>query len=351
MPPRRTSAWDDILIDPALLAESATAHQPPTPAVPKNSAWTAADETKLLDFLAQEAAAAGDGANFKAPTYTSAAALLNQSITKGGPKTADSCKSKYQKLKGIYQVVCDIIGNSGWAWDDVRGACIGPANEGTWDAWVEKNPKAAPFRNAGWMHLDTFRTLIPDAVPRGTHVFRPHIAPSQPVSQPSQDDDEEPYPDWPPSDGENDVPHESAHEKPESDSEDEKENQLAPKTPAVSRKRPAETPGTSVAKKARVSGGAAALQDIAGQALDFNTIFRDAFAPQASKNNVPPTPVHLKKAIDQVKKLERWLDNLRLITLIDVLENSKNAIDAYNSLLDDEELRVLWVKRKVGIPI
>ncbi|KAJ7698022.1 hypothetical protein B0H17DRAFT_927741 [Mycena rosella] len=108
---------------------------------------------------------AGDNVNFGKPFWTSVAADLNQQLTKGAPKDADSCKSKYNKLKLVYSTVHEIIQNSGWAWENECGACIGSVNEGTWDAYVEKNPKAAPFRNARWIHLEAFQMMIPADAP------------------------------------------------------------------------------------------------------------------------------------------------------------------------------------------
>ncbi|KAJ6560897.1 hypothetical protein DFH09DRAFT_1316511 [Mycena vulgaris] len=354
MPPRHRDPETDIPIDPVHLAESATAIQaaPGPPPKSKASSWPLQDEKALLAFLLERVAEAGDGCNFTKVTWTAAAVVLNQQITKGGPKTGDSCKSKYQKLKALFLLVRDIINNSGWAWDDTRGACIGPANEGTWEAWVVKNPKAEPFRNAGWCHLDAFRTLMPEAAPRGTHVFRAQVTPPQrlfPRSQLDQDDD--PY-EWGNSDDENEGLKEKNSDS--SDEDTDKENELpanTPKMPATSRKRTAATPAsaTGTAKKARVSG-AAALQDIAGQALDFNAILRDAFGPTApaGTTNVPPTPVRLQKAIKRAQKLETWMEKEQLVSLLEVLEEKRGAINVYDSL-DDEELRIRWVKRKVGI--
>jgi hypothetical protein len=41
----------------------------------------------------------------------------------------------------------------------------------------------------------------------------------------------------------------------------------------------------------------------------------------------------------------------KLVSLLEVLEASKSAVDVYESLEDDDELRILWVKRKVGITV
>jgi hypothetical protein len=123
----------------------------------------------------------------------------------------------------------------------------------------------------------------------------------------------------------------------------------------VSRKRTAAAHATGTAKKPRVSGGAAALTDIAGQFTDFNDIIRVAFGGPGPSNStsidMPPTPVRLQNAIKRARTLETWMEKGKLVSLLEVLEASKSAVDVYESLEDDDELRILWVKRKVGITV
>ena len=75
------------------------------------------------------------------------------------------------QLKATYEVVKAIWANSGWSWDDDKGADITPEKKGTWDDYVAKHPAAQPFRNAGWVHLDEFDSLGPSSA-KGGHVFR-----------------------------------------------------------------------------------------------------------------------------------------------------------------------------------
>lgn len=67
-----------------------------------NAYWTTADETVLLEHLKLNAAAAGDGASFKAPTFLSASVAVNAIRTKGGPKTASACKNKFSAVRVKY---------------------------------------------------------------------------------------------------------------------------------------------------------------------------------------------------------------------------------------------------------
>lgn len=66
---------------------------------------------------------------------------------------------------------------------------------------------------------------------------------------------------------------------------------------------------------------------------------------------MPPTPVRLQNAIKRARTLETWMEKGKLVSLLEVLEASKSAVDVYESLEDDDELRILWVKRKVGITV
>jgi hypothetical protein len=62
------------------------------------SYWTEGDETRLVQFLLDHQAEAGDGANFKASIWNAAADELSKHVTKGGPKTSGSCKSKWERV-------------------------------------------------------------------------------------------------------------------------------------------------------------------------------------------------------------------------------------------------------------
>ena len=57
--------------------------------------WTVEDEASLLEFLNERKSKAGNGLNFKQPDWNAATAHINTNITRGAPKTADSCRSKY----------------------------------------------------------------------------------------------------------------------------------------------------------------------------------------------------------------------------------------------------------------
>ena len=83
----------------------------------------------------------------------------------------------FVQLKSIYDVVNAVRSNSGWKWDDEKGADITPANKGAWDEYIADHPKAASFRNKGWVHLALF-DVLGGAPPKGIHVFRASQDPS-----------------------------------------------------------------------------------------------------------------------------------------------------------------------------
>ena len=66
------------------------------------SIWTLEDESQLVSFLLDHRAEAGDGANFKMTVWNAAAEELSKHVTKGGPKTGASCKSKWDRVCAIY---------------------------------------------------------------------------------------------------------------------------------------------------------------------------------------------------------------------------------------------------------
>ena len=67
--------------------------------------WTADDEEFLATFLLEHKAEAGDGANFKNPTFSALGKELDLHkesdghTKKGGSKNVDVCKSKWSRVR------------------------------------------------------------------------------------------------------------------------------------------------------------------------------------------------------------------------------------------------------------
>jgi len=64
-----------------------------------NAFWTRPDEDALLAYLGTLGPTAGDGGNFKPIVWNGASTTLTPLITKGGPKTAGSCKYKWGNVR------------------------------------------------------------------------------------------------------------------------------------------------------------------------------------------------------------------------------------------------------------
>lgn len=142
---------------------------------------------ELLQILLDAKPKAGDGNNFPPEVWTTCSTILNPKVTKGGPKTAKVCSNKYgqvrasvmiagmklsfQQLRGTYKIVEKVRNNSGWAWDDQKGASIGPTTASSWDDYIKAHPKAKPFRNRGWPYWALMAEIMPRTV-SGAHVFR-----------------------------------------------------------------------------------------------------------------------------------------------------------------------------------
>jgi hypothetical protein len=62
--------------------------------------WSVTDEEELVNFLIDRQAEAGDSATFKPVVWNAAALHLEQFRTKGGPKTANSCSTKWTRVRG-----------------------------------------------------------------------------------------------------------------------------------------------------------------------------------------------------------------------------------------------------------
>jgi hypothetical protein len=67
-----------------------------------NATWIDKDCVQLLEHLVENKAAAGDSANFKAPTFRGAATALEAIRTKGGPKSWKSCQNKYTSVSVVF---------------------------------------------------------------------------------------------------------------------------------------------------------------------------------------------------------------------------------------------------------
>ncbi|KAF8487628.1 hypothetical protein F5888DRAFT_1624451 [Russula emetica] len=97
--------------------------------------WHTSDEAALIEFLVKHKAQGGD-VNFKGVTWTAAATHMIPYTERGDPKTAAVCKNKWTRLKDTYLVVSLLKEQSGFAWDELKGATITVESEPVWRAYV-----------------------------------------------------------------------------------------------------------------------------------------------------------------------------------------------------------------------
>jgi hypothetical protein len=157
--------------------------------MPDNAFWTKTDEDALIDYLEALGPTAGDGGNFKSFIWNGASTTLAPLVSRGGPKTANSCKYKWgnvhmsliaifvsiqtlHQLKKIYAVIRV-------TWDDETGTSIDYTTADSWDAYVVQHKDAKPFHNAGWVHLGKVLHIMPSAT-HGTNVFQASDALTRP---------------------------------------------------------------------------------------------------------------------------------------------------------------------------
>lgn len=122
--------------------------------------WTDAESDLLLDLITSHKASAGDGLNFKMAFWNTAAARLPEPA-RGAPKTAKSCKERWQRMKKTFDVVDRIVNMSAFTYSRELGANINFENEAAWLDFLKKNKHARPFRNKGWPHYEKMKLLMP----------------------------------------------------------------------------------------------------------------------------------------------------------------------------------------------
>ncbi|KAG1754139.1 hypothetical protein EDB19DRAFT_1967913 [Suillus lakei] len=157
------------------------------PSKPK-AQWNAQETDALLAHLFSNLSEAGDGNNFKAVTYTSAAATLAAAnlLTAGPPKTAKRCKTKWMSLRQMFGNIENYRSLSGVHWDSERGAGIeGEAAWAVWNAYIQSSQSRGSIRqyhNAGWPFYSQVQAILPHGHgAQGHHAFHPAVAAPAPL--------------------------------------------------------------------------------------------------------------------------------------------------------------------------
>ncbi|KAG1753365.1 hypothetical protein EDB19DRAFT_1979111 [Suillus lakei] len=157
------------------------------PSEPK-AQWNAQETDALLAHLFSNLSEAGDGNNFKAATYTSAAATLAAAnlLTAGPPKTAKCCKTKWMSLRQMFGNIKNYRSLSGVHWDSERGAGIeGEAAWAVWNAYIQSSQSHSSicqYHNAGWPFYSQVQAILPHGHgAQGHHAFHPAVAAPAPL--------------------------------------------------------------------------------------------------------------------------------------------------------------------------
>ncbi|KAH9040660.1 hypothetical protein EDB85DRAFT_1924505 [Lactarius pseudohatsudake] len=116
----------------------------------KNSAcWHTADDATLIHTLTDQKAKKnwGDNNPKKVAWTVCEVALAGSEKNSGGtPKTANTIKNRWQRLKQEYEVIKELRGLSGFGWDDTKKLVTATAE--VWDAYLapRRNSPAKAFR-------------------------------------------------------------------------------------------------------------------------------------------------------------------------------------------------------------
>jgi hypothetical protein len=71
--------------------------------------WLPTDEQALVVFLKKHKAEAGDGGNFKGTTWAAAAVEMEKHRTKGAPKKAQSCQTKWTSVRNPFDIYYKLL--------------------------------------------------------------------------------------------------------------------------------------------------------------------------------------------------------------------------------------------------
>ena len=231
---------------------------------------------------------------------------------------------------------------------------------------MQKHPKAAPFRNCGWIHYTNVQSLILTRA-RGVNVFHAGHDGSEETTPPLDDRQDSPL-----AGSEEEIPWEMVCN---SDldygfmliiveqtplpvaSPAMVHSQDPPSLISYKRKHSAafsatasmvSTPSSAssyVRKKATT--GPLALMSISDQLSDFTDAFRAGTAAEMQPRTVMSSPERKMRAMERAQELETDLDDKHLVALIGLFQTDVSAADAYLVLKRDGLCKV-WVESKLS---
>ncbi|KIM62854.1 hypothetical protein SCLCIDRAFT_118751, partial [Scleroderma citrinum Foug A] len=125
--------------------------------------WGKEHVKEMLDFLIDKLPEMGDG-EFKMQTWNQVAVHMRSKfpLAEGeGERTAESCRSKFTRLKEDFVVVKALKSASGFHFSEERGACIMLETQDTWLDFVKHNQGSSKFHNKGFDFYDEMLQLVP----------------------------------------------------------------------------------------------------------------------------------------------------------------------------------------------
>lgn len=98
-----------------------------------------------------------------------------------------------------------------------------------------------------------------------------------------------------------------------------------------------------------MSNSAHAMYNMASELSDFNSLYHSAiFRPDPSQQTAfPVTPMRKQSAFSRAQKLETYLDDDEMVTLLHIFQTDVSAADAYLAI-ERDSLRKAWVARAIG---
>ncbi|KAN0082969.1 hypothetical protein V8E55_008764 [Tylopilus felleus] len=142
--------------------------------------WTVQDEEALIELALLRKTVMGNGSTFKDVFWNEVASNFPPP-THGKPKTMETCREKWKRMKSIYDIIDKIANTSGLAYSLDKGADIGLESQHVWDGIVKNTKGAGRFKNKGWVHYDKMKLLLPSRS-KGTHKFTAQNTPTLPSS-------------------------------------------------------------------------------------------------------------------------------------------------------------------------
>ncbi|KAH8978076.1 Myb/SANT-like DNA-binding domain-containing protein [Lactarius hatsudake] len=138
--------------------------------------WSEADEATLVHTLASEKAKSnwGDNGPKKVVWTACKVTLLGSEKTSGGsPKTLQSIKNRWQRIKQEFEIVKELRGLSGFGWDDAKNTVT--ATDEVWEAYLapESHKRVRPFRNKKrFLLYDNIAELVDGTRATGANAIR-----------------------------------------------------------------------------------------------------------------------------------------------------------------------------------